>query len=93
MIICRRYVHEFSVSKVMKTKFNNEKRRKEVTTRKVAAHSCLTLITKELKISVELDRVITTLNIIFSVVWDQLTDFEMGLNLCPERSSRLGFRV
>jgi hypothetical protein len=41
---------------------------------KVAAHLCLTLITKELKISVELDRVVTTLNIIkqlniiFSVV-------------------------
>ena len=29
---------------------------------KVAAHSCLTLITKELKISVKHDRVVTTLN-------------------------------
>ena len=35
---------------------------------KVAAHLCLTLIIKELKMSVEHDRVITTLNIIFSVV-------------------------
>jgi hypothetical protein len=29
----------------------------------VAAHLCLTLITKELRISVEHDRVVTTLNI------------------------------
>ena len=35
---------------------------------KVAAHLCLTLIVKELRISVEHDRVVTTLNIIFSVV-------------------------
>jgi hypothetical protein len=40
---------------------------------KVAAHLCLTLIIKELKINVEWDRVVTTLNriklnIIFSVV-------------------------
>ena len=32
--------------------------------RKVAEHSCLTLIIKELKINVEQDRVVTTLNII-----------------------------
>ena len=31
------------------------------------AHLCLTLIIKELKNSVEQDRVVTTLNIIFSV--------------------------
>ena len=31
---------------------------------KVVAHLCLTLIIKELKISVEHDRVVTTLNII-----------------------------
>jgi hypothetical protein len=31
---------------------------------KVAVHLCLTLIIKELKISVEQDRVVTTLNII-----------------------------
>jgi hypothetical protein len=35
-----------------------------MTVGKVVAHLCLTLITKELKISVELDRVVTTLNII-----------------------------
>ena len=32
--------------------------------KKVSAHLCLTLIMKELKISVEHDRVVTTLNII-----------------------------
>ena len=40
---------------------------------KVVAHLCLTLIIKELKISVEQDRVVTTLNIIFSVV--EVQDF------------------
>ena len=35
---------------------------------KVAAHLCLTLIVKELKISVDQGRVVTTLNIIFCVV-------------------------
>jgi hypothetical protein len=45
-------------------KINNDKRRKEVALRKVAAHLCLTLIIKELKISVERDRVVTTLNVI-----------------------------
>ena len=34
---------------------------------KVVAHLCLTLIIQELKFSVEHDRVVTTLNIIFSV--------------------------
>ena len=34
-----------------------------MTTGKVAVHLCLTLIIKELKISVEYDRVVTTLNI------------------------------
>jgi hypothetical protein len=43
------------------------KRRKEMTIRKVVTHLCLTLIIKELKISVEQDRVVTTLNIIFSL--------------------------
>jgi hypothetical protein len=56
-------MHEFSVSKDMK-KINNHKRRKEVVVGKVAAHLCLTLIIKELKINVEQDRVVTTLNII-----------------------------
>ena len=36
--------------------------------RKVTAHLCLTLTIKELKISVKHERVVTTLNIIFSVV-------------------------
>ena len=45
--------------------------------RKVAAHLCLTLIIKELKISVEQDRVITTLNIISSVVG------KAGLHVTP----------
>jgi hypothetical protein len=49
-------------------KINNDKRRKEVIVGKVAVHICLTLIIKELKISVEHDKVVTTLNIIFSVV-------------------------
>ena len=62
MVICKSYMHEFSVSKDMK-KINNDKRRKEVAVGKVAAHLCLTLIIKELKISVEHDRVVTTLNI------------------------------
>ena len=56
-------MHEFSVRKDMK-KINNDKRRKEVAVGKVAAHLCLTLIIKELKISVERDRLVTTLNII-----------------------------
>jgi hypothetical protein len=61
------YMHEFSVSKDMK-KNDNDKRRKEVVVGKLPEHLCLTLIIKELKISVEQDRVVTTLNIIFSVV-------------------------
>jgi hypothetical protein len=62
MVICGSYMHEFSVSKNMKKK--NDKKRKEVAIGKVAAHLCLTLIIKESKISVEHDRVVTTLNII-----------------------------
>jgi len=63
MVICGSYVHEFNVSKDMK-KINNDKRRKEGAIGKVAAHLCLALIIKELKINVEQDRVVTTLNII-----------------------------
>jgi hypothetical protein len=37
---------------------------REVAVEKVAAHLCLTLIGKELKVSVEQGRVVTTLNII-----------------------------
>jgi hypothetical protein len=55
-------MHEFSVGKDMKN-INNDKRRREVAVGKVAAHLCLTLIIKELRISVEHDRVVTTLNI------------------------------
>jgi hypothetical protein len=62
MVICGSSMHEFSVSKNMK-KINNNKRRKGVAVRKVPVHLCLTLIMKELKISVEQDRVVTTLNI------------------------------
>jgi hypothetical protein len=71
MVICESYMHEFSVSKDME-KTNNDKRRKEVAIWKVAANLCLTLIIKELIISVEHDRMVTPLNIIkhfiFSVV-------------------------
>ena len=51
-------MHKFSVNKDM-----NDTRRKEVTVRKVVVHLCLTLIVKELKISVEHGKVVTTLNI------------------------------
>ena len=64
MIIFGSYMHNFSVSKDMKKKINNDKRRKEVVVRKVAAHLNLTIIIKELKISVEQGRMVTTLNTI-----------------------------
>ena len=54
---------EFSVSKNMKKKYIIKK----VAVEKVTTHLCLTLIVKELKISVEDGRVVTTLNILFSV--------------------------
>ena len=58
-------MHKFNVSKYNdKNKFNNDKRRREVVVGKVAANLCLTLIIKELRISVEHDRVIATLNLI-----------------------------
>jgi hypothetical protein len=63
VVICGNYMHEFSVSKDIK-KNNNDKRRRKVAVGKVVAHLCLTLIIKELRISVEHDRVVTTLNII-----------------------------
>jgi hypothetical protein len=50
--------------RIWKKKNNNDKRKKEVAIGKVAAHLCLTLIIKELEISVEQDRVVKTLNII-----------------------------
>ena len=60
MVVCGSYMFEFSVGKDMKKGGYN----KEVAVGNVAAHLCLTLIVKELKISVELGRVATTLNII-----------------------------
>jgi hypothetical protein len=56
-------MHEFSVSNYMK-KNDNDKRRKEVVVGNLSKHLCLTPIIKELKISVEQDRVVRTLNII-----------------------------
>jgi hypothetical protein len=64
MVICGSYMHKFSVSKDMEKKMNNDIRRKEVAVGKVVAHLCLTLIIKELKISVEHDRVVKTLKTI-----------------------------
>jgi hypothetical protein len=59
MVIFGSHMHKFSVSKDMKKKINNEKRRNMVVG-KVVAHLCLTLIII-LKFSVEHDRVVTTL--------------------------------
>ena len=41
---------------------------REVVVGKIATHLCITLIVKELKINDEHGRVVTTLNILFSVV-------------------------
>jgi hypothetical protein len=57
-------MHKFSVNKDMKTNSNNDKRRRDMVVGKVVAHLCLPLIIKELKFSVEHDRVVTTLNTI-----------------------------
>jgi hypothetical protein len=43
-------------------KNNNGKMRRDMVVGKVVAHLCLTLIIKELKFSVEHDRVVTTLH-------------------------------
>jgi hypothetical protein len=43
---------------------NIDKRRRDTVIGKVVAHLCLTLIIKELKFSIEHDRVVTTLNTI-----------------------------
>jgi hypothetical protein len=48
----------------MNKKINNDKRRKEMIVGKMAAQLSLTLIIKELKISLEQDRVITILDTI-----------------------------
>jgi hypothetical protein len=60
-------MHEISVNKDMRKKINNDKIEKGGDSGKVTTHLCLILIIKELKISVEQDRVVTTPNIIFSV--------------------------
>jgi hypothetical protein len=60
MVICGNYMFEFSVSKDMR----KNDIVKKLAVRNVASHSCLMLIVKELKISVEQGRVVTTLNII-----------------------------
>ena len=56
------YIHTYS--KDMKKEINNDKTRKEVVVGTVATHLYLTLILIELKITIEQDRVVTTLNII-----------------------------
>jgi hypothetical protein len=63
MVICGSHMHKFSVSKDMK-KNNKDKKRRDMAGGKVVAHLYLTLIIKELKFSVEHDRVVTTLNTI-----------------------------
>ena len=57
-------MHKFSVSKYMKKKISNDRRRRDMVVGKVVAYLCLTLIIKELKFSVEHDRVVTTQNTI-----------------------------
>jgi hypothetical protein len=55
-------MHKFSVSKDMKKKRINDdkkRRRRDMVVGKVVAHLCRTLIIKELKFSVEYDRVVT----------------------------------
>ena len=61
MVIYERYMFEFTVDKDMKKRimFNDK--------RKIPTH-ILTLVVKNLKISVEQGRVVTTINIIFCVV-------------------------
>jgi rRNA maturation protein Rpf1 len=50
-------------------KIYNVKMRRDMVVGKVVAHLCLTLIIKDLKFSLEHDRVVTTLNIMFSVFY------------------------
>ena len=57
MVICGSYIFTFSVGKDK----NKKDIIREVTVEKVAAHLCLTLIIKKLKISVEQGKMITTL--------------------------------
>jgi len=60
MVMCGSHMFEFKASKDMK-KIGIIR---EVTVGKVTAYLCLTLIVKELKISVDQGRVVITLNII-----------------------------
>jgi hypothetical protein len=60
MVICGSYMFDFSVSKDMKKKDII----REVAVGKIVARLCLTIIVKDLKISVEHGRLVTTLNII-----------------------------
>jgi hypothetical protein len=59
MVLCGSYMYEFSIIRIWKKDII-----REVAIGKVVAHLCLTLNVKELKISVEQGRVVTTLNII-----------------------------
>jgi hypothetical protein len=59
MEICRSYIFEFSISEDVK-----EKIIWEVAIGTVATHLCLALTVKELKINVEQDKMVTTLNTI-----------------------------
>ena len=63
MVTCGSHMHKFSVGKDLK-KINNDKRGRDMVVGKVMVRLCLTLITKELKLNVEHDRVVTTLNTI-----------------------------
>ena len=63
MIICGSYMFEFKVSKDMK----NKDIIRLMALGKIVAHLYLTPIVKKSKINVEQGRVVTTLNILFSV--------------------------
>jgi hypothetical protein len=64
MVIFGSHMHKFSVCKDMKNNLTMIKGEGDMIVGKVVAHLCLTLIIKELKFSVEHDRVVTTLNTI-----------------------------
>jgi hypothetical protein len=65
MVICGSHMHNFNVSNLdMNLDINNDKLIRDMVVGKVVAHLSLTLIMKELKLSVEHDRVVTTLNTI-----------------------------
>ena len=74
MVICGVTCTNLVLVRIWK-KINNDTRRKEVAIGEVAAYLCLTLIIKELEISVEHDWVVKTLNIIFSVILPSPTGY------------------